>query len=169
MCGARNLGEALRRIAEGAAMIRTKGEAGSGNIVEAVRHIRTIVKEMRQLTVLGKEELVHEAKNLRAPLELVEWVAEHGKLPVPNFSAGGIATPADAALVMQLGAEAVFVGSGIFKIEDPEARANAIVKAATYYNDPEKLLEASEDLGEAMPGLDISKLPEAELMQTRGW
>ncbi len=133
VCGARNLGEALRRIAEGAAMIRTKGEAGSGNIVEAVRHIRTIVKEMKQLTVLGKEELVHEAKNLGAPLELVEWVAANGKLPVPNFSAGGIATPADAALVMQLGAEAVFVGSGIFKSEDPEARARAIVKAATYY------------------------------------
>ncbi len=119
VCGARNLGEALRRIAEGAAMIRTKGEAGSGNIVEAVRHIRTIVKEMRQLTVLGKEELVHQAKNLQAPLELVEWVAENGKLPVPNFSAGGIATPADAALVMQLGAEAVFVGSGIFKSSRP--------------------------------------------------
>jgi len=169
VCGARNLGEALRRIAEGAAMIRTKGEAGSGNIVEAVRHIRTIVKEMRQLTVLGKEELVHEAKNLGAPLELVEWVAEHGKLPVPNFSAGGIATPADAALVLQLGAEAVFVGSGIFKSEDPEARAKAIVKATTYFNDPEKLLEASEDLGMAMPGLDISKLPAEELMQTRGW
>src|ERR1700683_595296 len=169
VCGARNLGEALRRIAEGAAMIRTKGEAGSGNIVEAVRHIRTIVKEMKHLTILGKEELVHEAKNLGAPLELVEWVAANGKLPVPNFSAGGIATPADAALVMQLGAEAVFVGSGIFKSEDPETRARAVVKAATYYNDPEKLLEASEDLGMAMPGLDISKLPEAELMQTRGW
>ena len=169
VCGARNLGEALRRIAEGAAMIRTKGEAGSGNIVEAVRHIRTIIKEMRILTVLGKEELVHEAKNLGAPLELVQWVAEHGKLPVPNFSAGGIATPADAALVMQLGAEAVFVGSGIFKSSDPEKRAKAIVKAATYYKDPEKLLEASEELGDAMPGLDISKLPEAELMQTRGW
>ncbi|HWF46571.1 MAG TPA: pyridoxal 5'-phosphate synthase lyase subunit PdxS [Bryobacteraceae bacterium] len=169
VCGARNLGEALRRIAEGAAMIRTKGEAGSGNIVEAVRHIRTIVKEMKQLTVLGKEELVHEAKNLQAPLELVQYVAKHGKLPVPNFSAGGIATPADAALVMQLGAEAVFVGSGIFKSSDPEARAKAIVKAATYYNDPVKLLEASEELGEAMPGLEISKLPEGELMQTRGW
>src|SRR5579862_7702672 len=169
VCGARNLGEALRRIAEGAAMIRTKGEAGSGNIVEAVRHIRTIVKEMKQLSVLGKEELVHEAKNLRAPLELVEWVAANGKLPVPNFSAGGIATPADAALVMQLGAEAVFVGSGIFKSEDPDTRARAIVKAATYYNDPVKLLEASEELGEAMPGLDIAKLPEGELMQTRGW
>lgn len=169
VCGARNLGEALRRIAEGAAMIRTKGEAGSGNIVEAVRHIRTIIKEMRQLTVLGKEELVHEAKNLQAPLELVQYVAQHGKLPVPNFSAGGIATPADAALVMQLGAEAVFVGSGIFKSSDPETRAKAIVKAATYYQDPVKLLEASEELGEAMPGLEISKLPESELMQTRGW
>jgi pyridoxal 5'-phosphate synthase pdxS subunit len=169
VCGARNLGEALRRIAEGAAMIRTKGEAGSGNIVEAVRHIRTIVKEMKQLTVLGKEELVHEAKNLQAPLELVEYVAQNGRLPVPNFSAGGIATPADAALVMQLGAEAVFVGSGIFKSSDPERRAKAIVKAATYYQDPVKLLEASEELGEAMPGLEISKLPEAELMQTRGW
>jgi pyridoxal 5'-phosphate synthase pdxS subunit len=169
VCGARNLGEALRRIAEGAAMMRTKGEAGSGNIVEAVRHIRTIVKEMRQLTVLGKEELVHQAKNLQAPLELVEWVAKNGRLPVPNFSAGGIATPADAALVMQLGAEAVFVGSGIFKSSDPTARANAIVQAAKNYNNPEKLLEASKALGAAMPGLDVSKLPEAELMQTRGW
>src|SRR3954466_15918039 len=169
VCGARNLGEALRRIAEGAAMIRTKGEAGSGNIVEAVRHIRTIVKEMKQLTVLGKEELVHEAKNLGAPLDLVEWVAEHGKLPVPNFSAGGIATPADAALVMHLGAEAVFVGSGIFKSSDPEARAKAIVKAAKNYKDPAKLLEASRELGEAMPGLEISKMAESELMQTRGW
>jgi pyridoxal 5'-phosphate synthase pdxS subunit len=168
VCGARNLGEALRRVAEGAAMIRTKGEAGSGNIVEAVRHIRTIVKEMKQLTVLGNEELVHEAKKLQAPLELVEYVAEHGRLPVPNFSAGGIATPADAALVMQLGAEAVFVGSGIFKSSDPEKRAKAIVKAATYYKDPVKLLEASEELGDAMPGLDIAKLPEGELMQTRG-
>ncbi len=169
VCGARNLGEALRRIAEGAAMIRTKGEAGSGNIVEAVRHIRTIVKEMKQLTVLGKEELMVEAKKHQAPYELIQYVAEHGKLPVPNFSAGGIATPADAALVMQLGAEAVFVGSGIFKSSDPEARARAIVKAATYYQDPAKLLEASEDLGMAMPGLDISKMHESELMQTRGW
>jgi pyridoxal 5'-phosphate synthase pdxS subunit len=169
VCGARNLGEALRRIAEGAAMIRTKGEAGSGNIVEAVRHIRTIVKEMKQLTVLGKEELVHEAKNLQAPLELVQYVAQNGKLPVPNFSAGGIATPADAALVMQLGAQAVFVGSGIFKSSDPETRAKAIVKAATFYQDPVKLLEASEELGEAMPGLEISKLRESELMQVRGW
>src|SRR5580658_1712059 len=169
VCGARNLGEALRRIAEGAAMIRTKGEAGSGNIVEAVRHIRTIVKEMRQLTVLGKEELVAESKRHQAPLELIEYVAKHGKLPVPNFSAGGIATPADAALVMQLGAEAVFVGSGIFKSSDPEARARAIVKAATYFNHPVKLLEASEELGTAMFGLDIAKLPESELLQTRGW
>ncbi|MBS1824829.1 MAG: pyridoxal 5'-phosphate synthase lyase subunit PdxS [Acidobacteria bacterium] len=169
VCGARNLGEALRRIAEGAAMIRTKGEAGSGNIVEAVRHIRTIVKEMKQLTVLGREELVAEAKKLQAPLELVEYVAEHGKLPVPNFSAGGIATPADAALVMNLGAEAVFVGSGIFKSSNPEAFAKAIVKAATYYKDPVKLLEASEELGLGMAGLEISKLPESELMQTRGW
>ena len=169
VCGARNLGEALRRIAEGAAMIRTKGEAGSGNIVEAVRHIRTIVKEMKQLTVMGKEELVHQAKNLQAPLELVEWVAQHGKLPVPNFSAGGIATPADAALVMQLGAEAVFVGSGIFKSSDPAARANAVVQAAKNFNNPEALLAASRSLGPAMPGLDIAKLPESELLQTRGW
>jgi pyridoxal 5'-phosphate synthase pdxS subunit len=169
VCGARNLGEALRRIGEGAAMIRTKGEAGSGNIVEAVRHIRTIVREMKQLTVLGKEELATAAKNLAAPLELVEWVAEHGTLPVPNFSAGGIATPADAALVMQLGAEAVFVGSGIFKSSDPANRANAIVMAAKNYNNPEKLLEASRSLGAAMPGLEISKIPEGELLQTRGW
>ena len=169
VCGARNLGEALRRIAEGAALIRTKGEAGSGNIVEAVRHMRTIVKEMKQLTVLGAEELVAESKKLQAPLELVQHVAEHGKLPVPNFSAGGIATPADAALVMQLGAEAVFVGSGIFKSSDPEARARAIVKATTFYNDPVKLLEASAELGDAMPGLDIAKMPESERLQTRGW
>jgi len=169
VCGARNLGEALRRIAEGAAMIRTKGEAGSGNVVEAVRHMRTIMREIKQLTVLGKEELVAESKKLGAPLELVEWVAEHGKLPVPNFSAGGIATPADAALVMQLGAEAVFVGSGIFKSEDPEARARAIVKAVTYYNDPQKLLEASEELGMGMPGIDVARLDESQLLQTRGW
>src|SRR5690348_8144497 len=169
VCGARNLGEALRRIGEGAAMIRTKGEAGSGNIVEAVRHMRTIQKEMKQLTVLGKEELMAAAKTLQAPFELVQYVAEHGKLPVPNFSAGGIATPADAALVMQLGAEAVFVGSGIFKSSDPETRARAIVKAATYYKDPAKLLEASEELGMGMQGIDISKLQESELLQTRGW
>jgi len=169
VCGARNLGEALRRIAEGAALIRTKGEAGSGNIVEAVRHMRTIIKEMRQLTVLGKEELVHESKKHGAPLDLIEYCAEHGKLPVPNFSAGGIATPADAALVMHLGAQAVFVGSGIFKSPQPELFARAIVKATTYYKDPAKVLEASEMLGIAMPGLDISKLHESELMQTRGW
>src|ERR1700728_4328418 len=169
VCGARNLGEALRRIAEGAAMIRTKGEAGSGNIVDAVRHIRTIVKEMKHLTILGKEELVHEAKNLGAPLDLVEWVAEHGKLPVPNFSAGGIATPADAALVMQLGAEAVFVGSGIFKSSDPAVRARAIVKATTHYKDAKVVLEASEELGDAMKGLDIRQMDEKDLLQTRGW
>ena len=169
VCGARNLGEALRRIAEGAAMIRTKGEAGSGNIVEAVRHIRTIVKEMKQLTVLGEEELVAESKKHQAPLELIQYVAKNGKLPVPNFSAGGIATPADAALVMQLGAEAVFVGSGIFKSTDPETRAKAIVKAATYYQDPVKLLEASEEVGEAMKGLDIRQMDEKDLLQTRGW
>src|SRR5664279_1769517 len=169
VCGARNLGEALRRVGEGAAMTRTKGEAGSGNVVEAVRHIRTIVREMKQLTVLGAEELAAAAKNLQAPLELVEWVARHGTLPVPNFSAGGIATPADAALVMQLGAEAVFVGSGIFKSSDPANRANAIVMAAKNYNNPEKLLEASRSLGAAMPGLEISKIPEGELLQTRGW
>ncbi len=169
VCGARNLGEALRRIAEGAAMIRTKGEAGSGNIVEAVRHMRTIQRELKQLTTLSSDELFTAAKNLQAPYPLVEYVAKEGRLPVPNFSAGGIATPADAALVMALGAEAVFVGSGVFKSADPEARARAIVKATTYWNDPAKLLEASEDLGLAMPGLDIAKIPEAELLQTRGW
>ncbi|MGD0014606.1 MAG: pyridoxal 5'-phosphate synthase lyase subunit PdxS [Bryobacteraceae bacterium] len=169
VCGARNLGEALRRIAEGAAMIRTKGEAGSGNIVEAVRHMRTIQREMKQLTVLGREELVAESKKLQAPLELVEYVAARGRLPVPNFSAGGIATPADAALVMQLGAESVFVGSGIFKSEDPETRARAIVKATTYYNDPIKLLEASEELGQAMFGLDVANMPDSERLAVRGW
>lgn len=169
VCGARNLGEALRRIAEGAAMIRTKGEAGSGNIVEAVRHMRAIVGEMKRLTTLREEEFVHEAKNLGAPVELVRWVAQNGKLPVPNFSAGGIATPADAALVRQLGAEAVFVGSGIFKSSDPDARARAIVKATTHYNDPKVVLEASEELGEAMKGLDVRQLDEKELLQTRGW
>src|SRR5487761_2422378 len=167
VCGARNLGEALRRIAEGAAMIRTKGEAGSGNIVEAVRHIRTIVKEMKQLTVLGKEELVHEAKNLGAPLELVEWVEANGKLPVPNFSAGGIATPADAALVMQLGAEAVFVGSGIFKSEDPARRARAIVEATTHNSDAQIVAKVSRGLGGAMPGLEIGTLEQK--LADRGW
>ncbi|MDA1315882.1 MAG: pyridoxal 5'-phosphate synthase lyase subunit PdxS [Acidobacteria bacterium] len=169
VCGARNLGEALRRIGEGAAMIRTKGEAGSGDIVEAVRHMRTIQKEMKRLTVTDKSELPTAAKNLQAPLELVEYVAEHGKLPVPNFSAGGIATPADAALVMQLGAEAVFVGSGIFKSEDPSRRAKAIVKSATYFNDPDKLLEACEELGEAMRGINVATMAESEKLQTRGW
>src|SRR5512142_212897 len=169
VCGARNLGEALRRIAEGAAMIRTKGEAGTGDVVHAVTHMRQIMSEMRGLTVLSEQELFAAAKQHQAPYELVRMVAKAGKLPVPNFSAGGIATPADAALVMQLGAEAVFVGSGIFKSEDPDSRARAIVKAATYYNDPVKLLEASEQLGEAMRGLDVSKLPESELLQTRGW
>ncbi len=169
VCGARNLGEALRRIGEGAAMIRTKGEAGSGNIVEAVRHMRSVTSTMRRLTVLGDEELMHEAKAMGAPYELVRYVAAEGKLPVPNFAAGGIATPADAALMMQLGAEAVFVGSGIFKSEDPERRARAIVQATTHYNDAAKVLEATRSLGEAMPGLDIAKLPEEELLQTRGW
>ncbi len=169
VCGARNLGEALRRIGEGAAMIRTKGEAGSGNIVEAVRHMRSVTSTMKRLTVLGDEELMHEAKAMGAPYELVRYVAAQGKLPVPNFAAGGIATPADAALMMQLGAEAVFVGSGIFKSEDPERRARAIVQATTHYKDAAKVLEATRSLGEAMPGLDIAKLPEEELLQTRGW
>jgi len=169
VCGARNLGEALRRIAEGAAMIRTKGEAGSGNIVEAVRHMRAIVDDMKRLTTVGQEQLVHEAKNLGAPLALVEYVAQRGKLPVPNFSAGGVATPADASLVMQLGAEAVFVGSGIFKSADPAVRARAIVKATTHCKDPKAVLEASEELGEAMRGIDVRQLDEKELLQTRGW
>jgi pyridoxal 5'-phosphate synthase pdxS subunit len=169
VCGARNLGEALRRIGEGAAMIRTKGEAGSGNIVEAVRHMRAITGEMRQLTILREEELMAKSKDLGAPYELVQWVAKNGKLPVPNFSAGGIATPADASLVMQLGAEAVFVGSGIFKSEDPAVRAKAIVRATTHYNEPQVVAECSEELGEAMRGLDVSKLKPEELLQTRGW
>jgi len=168
VCGCRDLGEALRRIAEGAAMIRTKGEAGSGNVVEAVRHMRAIVGQMKKLTTLGKDELMAESKRLAAPLELVEWVAANGKLPVPNFSAGGIATPADAALVRQLGAEAVFVGSGIFKSSDPDARARAIVHANTHYQDAKEVLKASEGLGEAMKGLDIRQLDEKELLQTRG-
>ena len=169
VCGARKLGEALRRIAEGAAMIRTKGEAGSGDIVEAVRHMRAIQRQMRQLTVASRDEIAGHAKDMQAPLELVQWVAKEGRLPVPNFSAGGIATPADASLVMSLGAEAVFVGSGIFKSEDPERRAQAIVKATTFFSDPEKLLEACEDLGKPMAGLDVAKLDESELLQTRGW
>lgn len=169
VCGCRNLGEALRRIAEGAAMIRTKGEAGTGNIVEAVRHMRTVMKEIRLLTTLRQDELMAEAKRLQAPLELVQYVHDHGRLPVPNFSAGGVATPADAALMRQLGAEAVFVGSGIFKSSDPERRARAIVKATTHYNDPKAVLEASEELGEAMPGLDVRTMSESEMLSTRGW
>jgi len=169
VCGCRDLGEALRRIGEGAAMIRTKGEAGSGNIVEAVRHMRAVVSGVKRLTTLGPEELMTEAKNLGAPYELVRWIARTGKLPVPNFSAGGIATPADAALMMQLGAEAVFVGSGIFKSADPAKRAKAIVQATTHFKDPDVLVRVSEDLGEAMVGLEISKLAEKDLMQTRGW
>jgi pyridoxal 5'-phosphate synthase pdxS subunit len=169
VCGARDLGEALRRIGEGAAMIRTKGEAGSGNIVEAVRHMRTVVSALRRLTILGEEELMHEAKTLGAPYELVRCAAREGRLPVPNFAAGGIATPADAVLMMQLGAEGVFVGSGIFKSEDPERRARAVVLATTHYKDPARVLEATRSLGEAMPGLDVSKMPEEELLQTRGW
>ncbi|MEE8112323.1 MAG: pyridoxal 5'-phosphate synthase lyase subunit PdxS [Acidobacteriota bacterium] len=169
VCGARNLGEALRRIAEGAALIRTKGEAGSGNIVEAVRHMRKITSQMKRLTTLGPEELFREAKDLGSPVELVRSVAETGKLPVPNFAAGGIATPADASLVMQLGAESVFVGSGIFKSEDPPSRARAIVQAVTHFRDPVVLLEVSESLQEAMRGIDIATLKEEELLQTRGW
>ena len=169
VCGCRNLGEALRRIGEGACMIRTKGEAGSGNIVEAVRHMRTVTDEMRRLTTLGADQLMTSARDLGAPYDLVRLVAETGSLPVPNFAAGGIATPADASLMMQLGAESVFVGSGIFKSSDPAKRANAIVKATTHYNDPEILVQVSEDLGEAMPGIEMSTLEEGELLQTRGW
>jgi pyridoxal 5'-phosphate synthase pdxS subunit len=169
VCGARNLGEALRRIGEGAAMIRTKGEAGSGNVVEAVRHMRAVQSAIRRLTTLGDEELMAEAKELGAPYELVKLVAKDGKLPVPNFAAGGIATPADAALMMQLGAESVFVGSGIFKSGDPERRAKAIVQATTHYTDADVLARVSEDLGEAMVGIDISRLDTSELLQTRGW
>jgi pyridoxal 5'-phosphate synthase pdxS subunit len=169
VCGCRNLGEALRRIGEGAAMIRTKGEAGSGNIVEAVRHMRAVQSAMRRLTTMGPEELMAEAKELGAPIELVRMVARTGKLPVPNFAAGGVATPADAALMMQLGAEAVFVGSGVFKSGNPEQRARAIVQATTHYEDAELLARVSENLGEAMVGIDISRLDESELLQTRGW
>jgi len=169
VCGCRDLGEALRRIGEGAAMIRTKGEAGSGNIVEAVRHMRSVMSGIRRLRSLGPEEMMTEAKNLGAPYELLRKIAADGKLPVPNFSAGGIATPPDAALMMQLGAEAVFVGSGIFKSSDPSARARAIVQATTHYRDPDVLVKVSEDLGEAMPGIETSKLKESDLLQTRGW
>jgi pyridoxal 5'-phosphate synthase pdxS subunit len=169
VCGARDLGEALRRIAEGAAMIRTKGEAGTGNVVEAVRHMRKITSQIRHLGSLRADELGAAAKELAAPIELVRQTAATGKLPVVNFSAGGLATPADAALMMQLGADGNFVGSGIFKSEDPAARARAIVEATTFYNDPEILAKVSRGLGEPMRGLDIATMSEDELLQTRGW
>lgn len=169
VCGARNLGEALRRIAEGAAMIRTKGEPGTGNVVEAVRHMRLMMAEIRRLQNMAKEELMAAAKEMGAPYELVVQVAETGRLPVVNFAAGGIATPADAAMMMQLGADGIFVGSGIFKSRNPAARAKAIVAATTYYNDPKVLAEVSRDLGEAMPGVEISAIPAQQRMQERGW
>ncbi len=169
VCGARDLGEALRRIGEGAAMIRTKGEAGSGNIVEAVRHLRRIGREIRALVQAPRDELMARAKEYGAPYELVLRVAEGGKLPVPNFAAGGIATPADAALCMSLGAEAVFVGSGIFKSADPAVRARAIVRATTHWQEPKEVLEASRGLGAAMPGLALEAIPEAERLAKRGW
>ena len=169
VCGARDLGEALRRIGEGAAMIRTKGEAGTGNIIEAVRHMRAIMDGIRRLQILPEEELMTEAKNLGAPYELVLEVAHKGKLPVVNFSAGGVATPADAALMMRLGAEGIFVGSGIFKSGDPLKRAKAIVRATTHYQDPEIIAEVSRNLGDPMVGMNLDKLPEQELMARRGW
>ena len=169
VCGARDLGEALRRIGEGAAMIRTKGEAGSGDIVEAVRHLREVTGDIRALTVLAPEEIAARAKELRAPVEIVREVAETGALPVPNFAAGGIATPADASLCMNLGAEAVFVGSGIFKSDDPEARARAIVQATTHWQDPDMLVEACRGLGGGMRGVDVASLPDQERLATRGW
>ncbi|MFC2035721.1 pyridoxal 5'-phosphate synthase lyase subunit PdxS [Chloroflexota bacterium] len=170
VCGCRDLGEALRRIGEGAAMIRTKGEAGSGNIVEAVRHMRTVMDSIRKLVNTPQDELMAQAKEMGAPFELVEDVQKTGKLPVVNFAAGGVATPADAALMMQLGADGVFVGSGIFhKTSDPTARARAIVKATTHYQDPEIIAEVSKNLGEAMPGLDIKQLKPEELLASRGW
>ncbi len=169
VCGARNLGEALRRIGEGAAMIRTKGEAGTGNVVEAVRHMRTMMEAIRQLQNMPREELMTFAKENGAPYDLVVYVAEHGKLPVVNFAAGGIATPADAALMMQLGSEGIFVGSGIFKSSDPEKMARAIVKATAFYNDPKVLAEVSEGLGEAMKGIELSQIPETERYAERGW
>lgn len=169
VCGCRNLGEALRRIGEGAALIRTKGEAGSGNIVEAVRHLRTVQRQIKTLTILDEHELMAEAKELQAPYELVCWVAEHGTLPVPNFAAGGVATPADAMLCMMLGAESVFVGSGIFKSSDPPKRAGAIVGAVTHWQDPHKVAELSVGLGEPMSGLDIAKLTPDEMLSRRGW
>ena len=169
VCGAKNLGEALRRIGEGASMIRTKGEAGTGNVVEAVRHMRTMNKEIREIQAASKQELMTIAKNMGAPYDLVCYVHEHGKLPVVNFAAGGIATPADAALMMQLGCDGVFVGSGIFKSDNPQKRAEAIVKATTYYNDPKVIAEVSEGLGEAMSGIDVRQLPEHEQYAKRGW
>ena len=169
VCGAKNLGEALRRIGEGASMIRTKGEAGTGNVVEAVRHMRTMNKEIREIQAASKQELMTIAKNMGAPYDLVCYVHEHGKLPVVNFAAGGIATPADAALMMQLGCDGVFVGSGIFKSDNPQKRAEAIVKATTYYNDPNIITQVSEGLGEAMSGIDIRQLPENEQYAKRGW
>jgi len=169
VCGCRNLGEALRRIGEGASMIRTKGEAGTGNVVEAVRHIRTVMAEIRRLSNLPKEELMTAAKEMGAPYELILEVAREGKLPVVNFAAGGIATPADAALMMQLGCDGIFVGSGIFKSSDPEKRAKAIVKATTYYNDAKVVAEVSEDLGDAMAGIEIGKITPEDLLSTRGW
>lgn len=167
VCGCRNLGEALRRISEGAAMIRTKGEAGSGNIVEAVRHMRLVMGHIRKLQNMNPEELKSEAREMGVDVELVKKTAELGKLPVPNFAAGGIATPADASLMMQLGAESVFVGSGIFKSDDPAVRAKAIVQATTHFRDPKVLIEVSRHLGGAMKGLDINKIPEDELLQIR--
>jgi pyridoxal 5'-phosphate synthase pdxS subunit len=169
VCGCREIGEALRRIAEGAALIRTKGEAGSGDIVEAVRHMRMVQSEIKHIQTLDNTELVAYAKNIGSPVTIVQQIKENGKLPVPNFAAGGVATPADASLMMQLGAESVFVGSGIFKSNDPAARAKAIVIATTHYKDPDAVAKASEGLGDAMPGIDVARLPEDELLQTRGW
>ena len=169
VCGCRNLGEALRRIGEGAAMIRTKGEAGTGNIVEAVRHMRAVMDSIRELANTPQEELMSKAKEMGAPFELVNEVHKAGKLPVVNFAAGGVATPADAALMMQLGTDGVFVGSGVFKSSNPSARAQAIVKATTHYNDPQIIAEVSKNLGEAMPGLDIKQIPSEELLAPRGW
>ena len=169
VCGCRNLGEALRRIAEGAAMIRTKGEAGSGNIVEAVRHMRTVMTDIKRVTRLDKEEIVAEAKNIGAPVSLLQQVAKIGKLPVPNFAAGGIATPSDASLMMQLGAETVFVGSGIFKSDDPSERAKAVVEATTHYQNSEVVAKASKGLKKAMKGLDMSEIAEEDRLQERGW
>ena len=169
VCGCRNLGEALRRIAEGAAMVRTKGEPGTGNVVEAVRHMRTVTSEIAYVKGLRPEELFTAAKDLQAPYELVKWVHDNGRLPVVNFSAGGIATPADAALMMQLGCDGVFVGSGIFKSGDPSKRAKAIVEATTHFDNPEILARVSRNLGEAMVGINISDIPESERMQERGW